>query len=137
MWGAFRLLAPDVALPAEYEDLKADRPYPVTVPVPSSQLLAPSRLFEVLRDWYAGTTSGPAETGVLAGGPFGTPDRYGGGAGEASVSGSWERTIALYRTSSSFVTQARAWLPPSLGGVIWFGAYAPHGNLIRLWGEVI
>ena len=126
VWGAYRLLAPDLALSALYGNLKEDRPYPVTAPV--STLLSPSDLFTVHRDWYSGTPYDPSEPGVLAGGAFGSPDRFGGGEGEGVVQGSWERTIALYRTSSSFVVQSRSWLPSQVGGVIWFGSYAPHGK---------
>mmetsp|Transcript_25962 Transcript_25962/g.43787 ORF Transcript_25962/g.43787 Transcript_25962/m.43787 type:complete len:653 (-) Transcript_25962:36-1994(-) len=126
VWGAYRLLSPQTALPALYDDLKADRPYPVSAPV--NTLLTPSDLFAVHRDWYQGTIYDPGEAGVLAGGAFGSPDRYGGGEGESEVVGAWERTIALYRTSSSFVVQSRKWLPSEIGGVIWFGAYAPHGS---------
>lgn len=126
VWGAYRLLAPQLALPALYDNLKEDQPYPVTAQV--SVLLTPSDLFAVHRDWYSGTPYDPSEAGVLAGGAFGSPDRYGGGEGESQVQGAWERTIALYRTSSSFVVQSRRWLPAQVGGVIWFGAYAPHGE---------
>jgi dipeptidase len=82
VWGAYRLLAPEVSLPALYENLKEDRPYPVSSPV--STLLSPADLFAVHRDWYSGTPYDPSEPGVLAGGAFGTPDRYGGGEGEGA-----------------------------------------------------
>ena len=132
MWGAYRLLSPDISMSALYVNLKDDQPYPVTAKV--SSLLTPSDLFAVLRDWYSGTPYDPSEPGVLAGGAFGTPDRYGGGEGESMVEGAWERTIALYRTSSSFVIQSRGWLPSHVGGVIWFGPYAPHGMLYLIPG---
>ena len=40
-----------------------------------------------------------------------------------------ERTIAIYRSSDSYVVQARSWLPDALGGVIWFGPGAAHGTV--------
>lgn len=126
MWGAYRLLSPQISMSPWYNNLKDDRPYPVTAPVQSR--LIPRDLFGVHRDWYNGTGFDPSEPGILAGGAFGTPDRYGGGEGEEKVEGAWERTIALYRTSSSFVVQSRNWLPREVGGIIWFGAYAPHGT---------
>ena len=127
MWGSYRLLAPDIKLSAVYGDLKEDHPYPVTIPISSADL-TPASLFSVHRDWYSETPYDPSQAGVLAAGAFGTPDRYSGGEGEQEVEGAWERTIALYRTSSSFVVQSRSWLPSQIGGVIWFGAYAPHGK---------
>ena len=65
----------------------------------------------------------------LAGGPFGSPDRYMGGAGEHKVAGNWERPIALFRTSDSYVIQSRSWLPDDRGGVIWFGPHAAHATV--------
>lgn len=40
-----------------------------------------------------------------------------------------ERTIAIYRSSDSYVVQARSWLPDAVGGVIWFGPAAAHGTV--------
>lgn len=57
----------------------------------------------------------------MAAGPFGTPNRYNGGAGESKVKGAWERGIDLHRTSYLIVVQARGWLEPAIGGVTWFG----------------
>lgn len=37
-----------------------------------------------------------------------------------------ERTIALFRTSDSFLVQARGWLPNAVGGVVWYGPHAAH-----------
>ncbi len=85
MWGVFRLLAPSAALPATYDNLKQDAPYPFAVPV--DKLLAPSDVMAVMRDWYADTEYS-TEVG-LSGGAYSTPDRYSGGSGEAQVQGSW------------------------------------------------
>ena len=50
-------------------------------------LVTPSDVMNVMRSWYNGTAY---STGAgLAGGPFGTPDRYSGGEGEREVSGNW------------------------------------------------
>lgn len=85
MWGVFNLLAPSANLPSEYDNLKEDAPYPFAVPV--DFLLTPSDVMNVMRYWYNGTVY---STGAgLAGGPFGTPDRYGGGQGEQEVQGNW------------------------------------------------
>jgi hypothetical protein len=35
----------------------------------------------------------------MAAGPFGTPNRYGPGNGEAKVKGRWERAIDIFRTT--------------------------------------
>ena len=40
-----------------------------------------------------------------------------------------ERTIALFRSSDTYITQSRSWLPASVGGVLWFGAAAAHSTI--------
>lgn len=124
MWGVFNLLAPSAALPSEYDNLKADKPYPFAVAIDSP--ITPQTAMSVMRYWYNGTVYDTAAG--LAAGPFATPDRYSGGAGEAQISGSWERTIAIYRSSDSYVVQARSWLPNSIGGIIWYGPAAAHAT---------
>ena len=47
----------------------------------------------------------------LAGGPFGSPDRYGKG---------FPRAINTYTSTYYFVAQARNWLPDPIGGLMWF-----------------
>jgi dipeptidase len=125
MWEVFRRLAPSVALPANYDNLKTSHPYPFSIPV--DKKVTPKDMTSVLRDWYEGTEFSTGSG--LAAGPFGTPDRYSGGAGEAVVPGNWERTITLFRTSDSYVIQSRSWLPDALGGVVWFGPHAAHGTV--------
>ena len=85
MWGVFRLLAPSAGLPAEYGNLKADRPYPFAVPV--DKLIGPQDAMLVLRDWYNGTDYSTSEG--LAAGPFGTPDRYSNNAADNALEGNW------------------------------------------------
>lgn len=124
MWGVFNLLASSQHLPSEYNNLKLDKPYPFAVPVDS--LVGPQDMMTVLRYWYNGTIYSTGDG--LAGGPFGTPDRYSGGSGESVVQGNWERTIALFRSSDTYVVQSRPYVPNSIGGVIWFGPAAAHAT---------
>jgi len=125
MWGVFRLLSPSTYLPSDYDNLKVDAPYPFSVPVsvPIADV-TPLFLFSILRDFYNNTRFSTGYPNP-AGGPYGSPDRLGGqSSGEdVGVSGNWERTITLYRTSDSYVVQSRSWLPDTVGGVVWFG---PH-----------
>jgi dipeptidase len=125
VWGAYRLLAPSANLSPSYDNLKNDAPYPFSLK--PDEKLTVEHFTKVHREWYEGTEY---STSVgLAGGPFGTPDRYSGGAGEQEVQGNWERTIALFRTSQTYVVQSRGWLPSEIGGVVWFGPHAPHGTV--------
>jgi dipeptidase len=123
MWGVFRLLSASANLPADYDNLKDDEPYPFAVKV--DQKVDLMTVMSVLRDWYADSNySTGAPDQVLAGGPFGSPDRY----STYSSTGNWERTIAIYRSSDSYIVQSRAWLPDQLGGVLWFGPHAAHST---------
>lgn len=124
MWGVFRLLAPSTHLPAEYDNLKTDAPYPFSVPV--DRTVTPADAMAVLRDWYAGTNYSTGEGSGVAGGAFSTPDRYGNSFEDYSVEGNWERTIAMYRSSDTYIVQSRSGLPDAVGGVIWFGSGAAH-----------
>lgn len=127
MWGVFNRLSPSANLPSEYVNLKEDAPYPFSVRV--DHKINVSDAFSVLRDWYEGTIYSPTADGVIAGGAFSTADRYSGSVGEAQVGGSWERTIALFRSSDTFVVQARGYVPNNLyGAVVWFGPHAAHGT---------
>lgn len=124
MWGVFRLLAPSTHLPAEYGNLKTDAPYPFSVPV--DRKVTPADAMAVLRDWYAGTNYSTGEGSGVAGGAFSTPDRYGNSFEDYNVEGNWERTIAMFRSSDTYVVQSRSGLPDAVGGVIWFGSGAAH-----------
>jgi dipeptidase len=122
MWGTFRILAPEYTsenLHPTYNNLKENKPYPFAVPVKT--LLTLDDMKVVLRDWYNGTEYSTGDG--ISSGPFNTPDRFSGGTGEQEVNGDWERTIALYRSSDTYIVQSRSWLPDTVGGIIWFG---PH-----------
>ena len=46
------------------------------------------------------------------------------GANQYGIAGNWERTIGLYRTSESYISQSRKNLPDECGGVLWYGPYS-------------
>lgn len=115
----------DVFAPSLQLDPWARR-YPFSV-VPDRKLSV-ADLMMIQRDYYEGT---PFDlTQGLSAGPFGTPDRY-ATPSSANPAGSvgWERAIAMFRCSYTFVSQSRAWLPDPVGGVLWFGPDAPHGTI--------
>lgn len=127
MWGAYKMLSADYTaqnLSPEYNSLLDDAPYPATVPVDADNLVTLEDVFSVHRSFYKGTAYDL--TAGLAAGPYGTPNRFGAGAGEAQVKGNWERPISLFRTSDSHVVQARSWLPNQVGGILWFGPHCPQ-----------
>lgn len=122
MWDGLRHFKPSLVLPAEYGDLKTDKPsrpwgrstYPWSV-VPDAKL-GPRDWMAAHRSHYEGT---PYDTTQgLAAGAFGTPDRYPtvGAAGDPGV-GTWERTVSIYRTTYTWIVQADRAL-----GTVWWGA---------------
>jgi dipeptidase len=118
----FHAFAPSRQLSAEYTIYGVDSPYPASLQ-PDFKVTV-SDLMRVMRSSYEGT---PYDLTVgLAAGPYGTPDRWGRGQGEAVVAGSWERPIATWRSGCSLVAQARAWLPSPVGGVVWYAPQAAH-----------
>jgi len=122
MWGAFRLISPSTKLPSEYNNLRYDRMWPWSMK--PDQLIGVRDIFRYYRDWYGGTEFDMTK-GVAAG-PFGTPDRFGM---SEDIDGSWERSIAIYRSQDVHVQQLRKPskdLPKELAGVSWYAAGAAH-----------
>ena len=122
--GAFRLINPGIELDPNYGDLRIDDPYPWSMK-PAKPVSA-SDLFAWHRDWYQDTPFDMSK-GVAAG-PWGSPDRFNGGDAEVSIPGSFERSIALHRTTYTHVLQTRGWLPDAIGGITWYGPHAAHGT---------
>lgn len=121
-WRVFSLVAPS----QEFPTLDRYEQYPFSVK--PDQKLAVKDLMDIYSDHYEGT---PYDlTKGLAAGPFGNPTRWGvkgdqkpGTIGEDRHD--WERAIALYRCSYSFVSQSRSWMPDPVGGLLWFGQDSP------------
>lgn len=117
MWGAYHLAAPSKKFPPNYVDLQSDHVYPVfTTP---DTLLSVQDLFRFHRYTYQGTPFDLSALGNLAGGPFGSPDRWKAGPGEQQVQGNWERPIGLYRTSDTYIVQSNE--GAAMGAVLWYG----------------
>ena len=125
MWGAYHLACQSCNFPAEYKDLQSDPVYPVFA-TPDNKLDV-NDLFRFHRYTYQNTPYDLGAPGNLAGGPFGSPDRWKAGPGEASIGGNWERAIGLYRTSDSYIVQSRE--GSSLGAILWFGPASALGTV--------
>ena len=125
LWRAFDMLSPSLKLSPDYDNMKTARPYPFSVK--PDKAVNVEDVMAIMSDSLEGTAFDM--TKGLAAGAFGSPDRWMGGAGEQAVAGNWERPIALFRTSDSYVIQSRSWLPDHKGGVIWFGPHAAHATV--------
>jgi len=125
MWGAYYLACPSCAFPANYTDLLFDPVYPISTK--PDHLLSQLDLFRFHRYTYQGTPYALGAAGNLAGGPFGSPDRWKEGPAEASMEGNWERPIGLYRTSDTYVVQSNKKL--TAGAILWFGPASSLGTV--------
>jgi len=87
---------------------------------------------KVMRDSYQDTSFDQSKG--LAGGAFGIVDRYNGGKGEEHVDGAWERPISIFRSTYTFVSEARSHtaqgtrLSSNAGTTVWFGPHAAHST---------
>jgi hypothetical protein len=98
--------------------------YPYAEPL-HSLLLQQALARSVCACWFDAAKRSQLLQG-LAAGAFGSPDRWAAGDGEKAVGGSWERSIATYRSVVSYVLQLRHWLDDNIGGVMWFSFHAAH-----------
>ncbi len=119
-WRILDLVAPSQEFPIkdEYDH------YPVSVK--PDKKLSVQDIMDIYSDHYEGT---PYDlTTDKAAGPFGNPTRWqvpGSLKPENAQGQDWERSIALFRCSYSFVSQSRNFLPDPVGGVLWFGQDSP------------
>lgn len=119
-WRVFSLLAPSQEFPIldEYEH------YPVSIK--PDEKVSVQKIMDIYSDHYEGT---PYDlTADKAAGPFGNPTRWQIPRDlkpEETQGQDWERALALFRCSYSFVSQSRDFMPDPVGGVLWFGQDSP------------
>lgn len=121
-WRVFSMMAPS----QEFPILDRYQQYPFSIQ-PDAKLTV-QNLMDIYSDHYEGTDYDL--NADAAAGAFGNPTRWGvkgeqKPAAAADANHDWERSIALYRCSYSFVAQSRSWLPDPVGGVLWFGEDSP------------
>ena len=119
-WRAFSLLAPSQDFPVvdryTHYDFSITPDEPVTV----------QNIMDIYSDHLEGTEYDL--TTDEAAGPFGSPTRWqvpGGMKPEELKSEDWEREIAQFRCSYSFVAQLRPNMPAGVGSLLWFGEDCP------------
>eukprot|EP00929_Paragymnodinium_shiwhaense_P105221 TRINITY_DN7014_c0_g1_i2.p1 TRINITY_DN7014_c0_g1~~TRINITY_DN7014_c0_g1_i2.p1 ORF type:complete len:681 (+),score=156.56 TRINITY_DN7014_c0_g1_i2:67-2109(+) len=121
MWRIAALLSPDegLKLDAKIGHLPTtEAPYPFSVPAPKGSVTR-QMVMQLYRDHYEGT---PYDlTQGMAAGPNGNPNR---GRVDPTIKGQWERAIAMFRSSWSFVLDAK----PNGRSITWYGHDAPHGT---------
>lgn len=123
VWRVYDLLASKENTPIlNGEQAATEQPFSVK----PDKKLSLQDIMAVYYDHYEGT---PFDMTVgLAAGPWGNPVRYRVSKDvkpEDVVQFDWERSIAIYRCSYSFVSQMRPDMPAEIGTVLWYGADSP------------
>ncbi len=119
-WRAFSLLAPSQTFPV----LDEYSAYPFSIK--PDEKVSVKDIMDIYSDHLEGTAYDL--TTDAASEPFGNPNRWPVSTSqkpEGREGQDWERAIAIFRCSYSFVSQSRSWLPDPVGGVLWFGEDAP------------
>jgi len=111
-WRMFSLLCPS-------KEWKIDQDFPLSVK-PEKKITARWWIDNIWRDYLEGTSFDRKQE--MAAGPFNCPGRF-------RISGlRSETSICNSGSGYSWVSQARAWLPSCIGGLIWFGLDCPSST---------
>lgn len=119
-WRVFSLLAPSQEFPL----LDNQSHYDFTI-VPD-ELVSVQDIMDIYSDHLEGTEYDM--TKGLAAGPWGNPHRFqlaSGDKPESAANEDWEREIAQFRCTYSFVAELRPDMPGEIGSVLWFGQDSP------------
>ncbi len=126
VWRIFNIASPNTKISPYTDSYASDYPFSVKAEKP----LTPQDVMQMQRDHYEGTEFDMTK-GVAAG-PYGDPNRFDPAPVDNMtfaevLQGSYQRSISLFRTSYSFVAQARADVPDVLT-LLWFGPHAPSAT---------
>ncbi len=129
VWRVFDLINPSMKLSPWIEG-----PYTSYYPfsIKPEKKLTIKDLMKIHKDHYEETEFDL--TKGLAAGPYGSPNRYLGkydrinfpNKQKTPLKGAWERSISIYYTGYTYITQIRDFLPDPIGGVTWIGYDDPH-----------
>ncbi len=118
-WRVLSILAPS----ANLDPWDTELPFSVK----PDKKVSPRDLMAIHRDSYEGTEFDM--TKGLAAGPFGNPTRWSTNVRPPQGNLGWERTISIFRCSYATVVQSRAFLPPWIGGLVWFAEDDPKTSV--------
>ncbi|CAM9357293.1 unnamed protein product [Hapterophycus canaliculatus] len=127
VWRVLSSFAPSLGLSPFTDSLGQGHPFSANRP---DNLISVQDVWGLVRDHYEGTEFDL--TKGLGAGPYGDVDRYDWSAsldGSTSLAdvkkGFFERSISIFRTSYSSVTQSRSFLPDEVGALLWLSQYKP------------
>ena len=126
VWSVFRRAAPSREFSPDYHrGVESAEPYPLWIK--ADRKLAYADVLDLMRDHYEGTAYDMTK-GEDAG-PFGTPNRARPITWEVDGNQyAWERPLATFNVSHTYVIQVRSWLPAQVGGVLWYSYDDPYTN---------
>lgn len=126
VWSVFRRAAPSQEFSPDYHrGVEGARPYPLWIE--ADRKLGYADVLALMRDHFEGTDYDMTK-GEDAG-PFGSPNRARPIVWEVDGEQyAWERPVATFNVSHTYVAQARSWLPNQVGGVLWFSVDDPYTN---------
>ncbi len=129
VWRVFSRCNPSLHL-SPWVEGPYTKKYPFSIK--PKHLLTVKDVISLYRDHYEGTQFN-TRLGSAAG-PYGCPHRNLGkydrcdfpNKRKEKLKGAWERTISIYYTGYTYVTQLRSWMPDEIGGVTWLAFDDPY-----------
>jgi dipeptidase len=119
VWSVFRRAAPSLNLSSDWI-LAVPGAKPMPFAVKPDKKLTTKDVMELMRDHFEGTELDMTKD--IGAGPFKAPYRWRPmGFKVDGVEYVNERAISTQQTGYSFVAQLRSFIPPPVGGVLWFG----------------
>jgi dipeptidase len=124
VWRVFDRVAPALKLSPWVEDAFTTY-YPFSIK-PDKKITVRD-VMSLYRDYYQDTPF-DMRKGIAAG-PYGSPHRYLSGYDRCNfpnkrktkLKGAWERSISVYYTGYTYITQLRKDMPDAIGGITWVG----------------
>jgi len=129
VWSVYRRAKPSAGFSADYwRCVEGAEPYPLFIK--PDKKLSVQDVIAFHRDHFHDT---PYYTGQgIASGPYKNPYRWRPvyfNLEDDSVKYAWERPVSQPQTAFSYITQARAHLPNSIGGICWYSVDDTYSNV--------
>lgn len=126
VWSFFRQVNPDMDKYVTY--IKGETSDRMPLWIKAEKKVSVQDFKKYMRDQYEGTELDM--TKGAAAGPYGSKLRFSPLSFKVDGVEYWhERPIATQQTGFTFIGQMRSWLPPYIGGILWFGVDDAASNV--------
>lgn len=126
VWSFFRQVNPDMDKYVTY--IKGETSDRMPLWIKAEKKVSVQDFKKYMRDQYEGTELDM--TKGTAAGPYGSKLRFSPLSFKVDGIEYWhERPIATQQTGFTFIGQMRSWLPPYIGGILWFGVDDAASNV--------